>query len=257
MTTVQNLMHRAVRDGSAGVMTTKAASLADALVRAFVQRIDTGELPPGARFPTEKAVVESAGVSRTVVREAFARLAAQGMLESRRGSGAFVAANARYRAFQVEPGEVREVEDVIKLLEMRLALETEMAGLAAERRSQKDLEALGACLDQLRESDDVDGAVAADVAFHAAIARATHNEYYSRFMEFLGVRLVPRRSLYLRDQPDLARVNYARAIHRDHEAIYSAIAAQDTARARRAARQHMQKSLDRHRLLAAMNVSAE
>ena len=230
-------------------MTTKAASLADRLVRTLEHHIETGELPPGARFPTEKAIVSTAGVSRTVVREAFARLAARGLLVSRRGSGAYVAENARYRAFQIAPEEMEEVEDVIKLLEMRMALETEMAGLAAQRRTGEELAWLHDCLDRLRAIDDVEQAVEADVAFHAAIARATHNEYYSRFMEFLGVRLVPRRSLYLRDQVDDLRVAYARSIHRDHEEIYAAIAAQDQLRARRAARSHMQKSLERHRHL--------
>ena len=231
-------------------MTTKAASLADQLVRTFEQRIDSGELPPGGRFPTEKAIMGTVGVSRTVVREAFARLAARGLLISRRGSGAYVAENARYRAFQVVPEEMREVEDVVKLLEMRVALETEMAGLAAQRRTDDDLALLSDCLDQLRANNHVDQAVEADVAFHAAIAQATHNEYYSRFMEFLGVRLVPRRSLYLRDQAGNQATAYARTIHRDHEAIYAAIAAQDPARARRAARRHMEKSLERHRNLA-------
>ena len=231
-------------------MTTKAATLADQLVRTFEQRIDSGELPPGGRFPTEKAIMGTVGVSRTVVREAFARLAARGLLISRRGSGAFVAENARYRAFQVAPEEMREVDDVVKLLEMRVALETEMAGLAAQRRTDDDLALLSDCLDRLRANDDVDRAVEADVAFHAAIAQATHNEYYSRFMEFLGIRLVPRRSLYLRDQAGNQATAYARTIHRDHEAIYTAIAAQDPARARRAARRHMEKSLERHRNLA-------
>jgi GntR family transcriptional repressor for pyruvate dehydrogenase complex len=231
-------------------MTTKAASLADQLVRTFEQRIDSGELPPGARFPTEKAIMATVGVSRTVVREAFARLAARGLLISRRGSGAYVAENARYRAFQVAPEEMREVEDVVKLLEMRVALETEMAGLAAQRRTDEDLALLSDCLARLRANDDVDRAVEADVAFHAAIAQATHNEYYSRFMEFLGIRLVPRRSLYLRHQPGDLAPAYARNIHRDHEAIFTAIAAQDPARARRAARRHMEKSLERHRNLA-------
>ena len=228
---------------------TRALSLVDELVCTFEQRIDSGELPPGARFPTEKAITTTAGVSRTVVREAFARLAARGLLVSRRGSGAYVAENALYRAFQVEPEDMVEVEDVVKLLEMRMALETEMAGLAAQRRTEADLGWLGHCLERLGACNDVEQAVDADVAFHAAIARATHNEYYWRFMDFLGVRLVPRRSLYLRNETPAVRFAYARTIHRDHEAIYTAIAAQDPGRARNAARRHMQKSLDRHRLL--------
>jgi DNA-binding FadR family transcriptional regulator len=156
-------------------------------------------------------------VSRTVVREAFARLAARGLLESRRGSGAYVPAAARYRAFQVTPEEMQEVEDVIKLLEIRMALETEMAALAAERRTQADIATLRECLDRMAEGGDVEASVDADAAFHAAIARATQNDYYSRFMDFLGIRLVPRRAVYLRDQSDVAHRSYAKAIQRDHE----------------------------------------
>ncbi|MGY4397068.1 DNA-binding transcriptional MocR family regulator [Sphingomonas sp. UYAg733] len=66
-------------------MTIKAVWLADELVRALDQRIDSGEFPLGARFPTEKAITDTVGVSRTAAREAFARLSACGLLVSRRG----------------------------------------------------------------------------------------------------------------------------------------------------------------------------
>ena len=49
---------------------TKAASLADDLVQRFEEQIETGEMPVGSRFPTEKEITETFGVSRTVVREA-------------------------------------------------------------------------------------------------------------------------------------------------------------------------------------------
>lgn len=227
-------------------MTTKAASLADDLVKQFERSIEAGEMPPGSRFPTEKAITDSFGVSRTVVREAFARLAARGLLESRRGSGAYVAENARYKAFQVTPEEMGGMDDVIKLLEMRMALETEIAGLAAGRRTDQDLADMRKWLEQMRESADIDGAVAADMAFHRAIAAATRNEYYLRFMDFLGIRLVPPRRLFLRDRADTEHRAYAREIYRDHEAILLAITAQDAGRARLAARRHMKKSLERH-----------
>src|SRR5882757_3527184 len=230
-------------------MTTKAASLADDLVKQFERRIEAGDMPPGSRFPTEKAITDSFGVSRTVVREAFARLAARGLLESRQGSGAYVAQGARYQAFQVTPEEMGEMDDVLKLLEMRMALETEIADLAASRRTGQDLAEMRKWNELMRASSDIDEAVAADMAFHRAIAAATRNDYYLRFMDFLGIRLVPPRQLYLRDRADTEHRAYARDIYRDHDAIVLAIEAQDPARARRAARRHMQKSLERHRNL--------
>lgn len=228
---------------------TKAASLADDLVRRFEQKIETGDMPPGSRFPTEKQITEDFGLSRTVVREAFARLAARGMLVSRRGSGAYVADGAQYRAFEMAPPDVRVIEDVLRLLEMRMGFEVEMAGLAAQRRTEDDLAAIREALAAMDESTDVDLSVAADAAFHAAIARATKNDYYLQFTQFLGVRLVPSRRLYLRADTASTHQRYARTINRDHEAIYAAIAAGDEKKARRAARAHMVKSIQRHRAM--------
>ncbi|USU10863.1 FadR family transcriptional regulator [Sphingomonadaceae bacterium OTU29THOMA1] len=229
---------------------TKAASLADSLVQQFEQKIERGELPPGSRFPTEKVVTEEFGVSRTVVREAFARLTARGLLISKRGSGAYVADGAQYRAFQVTPQEVSAIEDVLKLLEMRMGFETEMAQLAAVRRSDDDLAAMRMALDAMGQSQDVDASIAADAAFHGAIAHATGNIYYTRFTEFLGVRFIPSRRLYLQADDPVIHAGYAATINRDHLAIYKAIAAGDAAKAGRAARQHMQKSFERYDALA-------
>ena len=231
--------------------TTKAASLANDLVQLFEQLIGTGELAPGSRFPTEKAITEEFAVSRTVVREAFARLAARGLLVSRQGSGAYVADGARYQAFQVTAEEISAIDDVVKLLEMRIGLEVEMADMAAARRTESDLTAMRDSLAAMDASTDIGGSVSADSDFHVAIARATHNDYFVRFTEFLGVRLVPSRRLYLQSDDPRAHQAYSRQINRDHRAIYDAIAAGNEANARRAARRHLQKSLDRHRALSA------
>ncbi len=229
---------------------TKAASLADRLVQQFERKIENGELPPGSRFPTEKDVTEEFGVSRTVVREAFARLTARGLLISRRGSGAYVADGARYRAFQVTPQEINAIEDVLKLLEMRIGFETEMAQLAAVRRSDDDLTAMRTALDAMATSTDVDASIAADAAFHNAIAHATGNVYYTRFTDFLGIRFIPSRRLYLQADDPVVHATYAATINRDHLAIYKAIASGDAAKAGRAARKHMQKSFERYHALA-------
>lgn len=249
---ISNPSQRLAGNGNARTMATKAASLADDLVQRFEQQIERGEMPPGSRFPTEKAITESFGVSRTVVREAYSRLAARGLLISRRGSGAYVAEGAQYRAFQVMPDEVSEIDDVLRLLEMRMGFEMEMAGIAAERRTESDLAEMRKALAAMDSSIDVDGSVAADAAFHAAIARATGNDYFLRFTQFLGVRLVPSRKLYLQGSEPKKHQRHARTINRDHEAIYAAIEGGDANAARRAARQHMQKSVKRYEDLKAV-----
>jgi GntR family transcriptional regulator, transcriptional repressor for pyruvate dehydrogenase complex len=68
-------------------VTAAASSLSDTLYKKLEAQILAGKLAPGARLPSQKDVAETENVSRTVVREAVARLAAQGLVVSRQGSG--------------------------------------------------------------------------------------------------------------------------------------------------------------------------
>jgi DNA-binding FadR family transcriptional regulator len=147
-----------------------------------VQReIREGNLPRGARLPTERELAESFGVSRSVVREAIKVLAAIGLVESRQGSGLYVRHDpipVVTRAFilSVSP----DAESVDRLFEFRLVLEAEAARLAAARRSDDDLaalrEALALC-DPERDADDWDLFGRADSRLHLAIAHASGNPY--------------------------------------------------------------------------------
>jgi DNA-binding FadR family transcriptional regulator len=140
-----------------------------------------------------------------------------------------------------------ELADVIRLLETRLAIEAEMAAFAAARRTTEDIGAMRAALRHMAQvSDDPIAAAAADVQFHLAIARATRNDYFVRLIDFLGLRLVPPRNLYLRDQPSDAHQAYVAKVRAEHEAILDAISRMDVPRARQAAWDHMQESLNRH-----------
>jgi DNA-binding FadR family transcriptional regulator len=230
----------------------RGTSLTDDLFSKLEARIRSGQLSPGSRLPSQKEIALSESVSRTVVREAVARLAAQGLLVSRQGSGVYVAENADYRAFQISRSEINELADVIKLLEMRLGVETEMAGLAAARRTTADIGEIQQALHHMvAVGDDPVAAAQADRDFHLAIARATQNEYYVRFVDFLGIRLVPSRNVYLGDRSAEAHREYAAKVLAEHEAIVDAIVRMDSLRAREAARQHMHESLTRHSTLGA------
>ena len=230
----------------------RGPSLTDDLFAKIEAQIRSGDLAPGTRLPTQKEIALAEGVSRTVVREAVARLSAQGLTVSRQGSGVYVAETVAYRAFQITRDELSELADVIKLLETRLAIETEMAGLAAARRTTDDIGAIQEALQDMADNAGNPAAAAkADSAFHLAIARATQNDYFVRLVDFMGTRLVPPRSLYLRGQPDPAHQAYAAKVHAEHEAIVDAIVRMDSQRARDAARHHMQESLTRHSMLSA------
>ncbi|MET1754175.1 FadR/GntR family transcriptional regulator [Novosphingobium sp. RD2P27] len=225
---------------------TKPPSLADALFLKLDAMIRSAQLAPGSRLPSQKDIAEQENVSRTVVREAVARLEAKGSVVARRGSGVFVSDDARYQAFQVSRDDMKELADVVRLLEVRLAIETEMAALAAARRTMADIRDMRQALNDMTLADDPIDSAAADTRLHMAIARATKNENFVKLVDFLGVRLVPPRSLYLRDQPVEAQQAYSEKVFKEHEAIVDAIVRMNSDGAREAARHHMQESLCRH-----------
>lgn len=238
------------RELDVGALRRKRPSLVDAACDHIRSSILSGQRGPGSQLPTEAELGQLLDVSRTVVREAIARLAAEGLVEARQGKGVFVSQTARYQAFQITRDEVETLSDVIQLLELRLCVETEMAALAAERRTEVDVMDMRYQLQLLAEAAvGREDSVKADVEFHAVIARASKNAYYAKLIDFLGVRLVPPRSLYLRQGQALIDDSYKSIIGAEHEAILDAIIRQDPDRARSAARTHMSGSLRRHREL--------
>lgn len=225
-------------------------TLVDSACQHIRGSIVSGERGPGSRLPSEAEIGDVLRVSRTVVREAIARLAAEGLVEPRHGKGVFVSETARYQAFQITRDELDSLHDVIQLLELRLSVETEMASLAAERRTEVDVMNLRRQLSILSETEGgTDDSVRADVEFHRIIAQASSNIYYLKLIDFLGVRLVPPRSLYLRQDGARTNARYVATISAEHNAILDAIAGRDPHAARLAARTHMSESLRRHREL--------
>ncbi len=112
----------------------KPRSLAQELVAVLTQRILDGELKRGDKLPTESAIMEEQGVSRTVVREAISRLQAAGQVETRHGIGTFVLDTPSPSGFRIDPATIVTLRDVLAVLELRISLEVESAGLAASRR---------------------------------------------------------------------------------------------------------------------------
>ncbi|KAB2875677.1 MAG: FadR family transcriptional regulator, partial [Bauldia sp.] len=119
-------------------------NLTSELASRLSEEIVAGKLAPGTRLPTEHELMRSFGVSRTVVREAIAALRSEGLVETRQGSGAFVAADSRRRPFRIDPEGLESVEQVLDVLELRICIEVEAAGLAAERRSTADIATIDA-----------------------------------------------------------------------------------------------------------------
>jgi GntR family transcriptional regulator, transcriptional repressor for pyruvate dehydrogenase complex len=217
------------------------------LTQRLAAEILSGRLPPGARLPTEQELSLATGVSRTVVREAVAALRADGLVLTRQGLGAFVPADVQRRPFRIDPDEVKTGKDVLQILELRMGLEIEASGLAAERRTSQDLIEIEAALRSVESEIEIGGnAVDADFRFHLTIFRSVHNRYFPQFLEFLGNFIIPRQILNVANGGDPDRVRYLRKIQAEHVAIYEAIRSQNTAAARKAARRHLSNSLSRY-----------
>src|SRR5262249_50613899 len=151
---------------------------------------------PGSRLPPEHALTEAFGVSRATLREAVAALRREGLIEARQGSGTYVAATTTRRNFRIDATELRSLDDILRVVELRLGVEVEAASLAAERRSKADLNRMESLLDRMDAAiARGDSAVDFDFEFHRAIADATKNAHFRDFLDFLGPLVIPRRTV--------------------------------------------------------------
>ncbi len=212
--------------------------LSDRVAGELARRIDSGELAPDQRLPTEQQLAGRFGVSRNVVREAVSRLKSMGLVVSRQGAGVFVAPREQARPLAFDPSVLQSLESVVQVVEVRRALEGEVAALAAQRITPAKARALRLALQRLDAAVEAgaDG-VEEDLAFHRSIAQATGNPQFERVLAFL--------EQYQRGAMRVTRTNEAmhgtfmQAVRREHEAIARAVTAGDASAARRAAVRHM------------------
>jgi DNA-binding FadR family transcriptional regulator len=229
----------------------RAPSRASELVDRLASEILARRIAPGARLPTEQAMMAAFGVSRTVVREAVAALRAEGLVETRQGVGAFVSRDVQKRPFRIDPGEVRSISEVLNVMELRTGVEVEAAGIAAERATPSTRQAIERALNAFdRALARGEAAIDEDFRFHQSIAQAARNPQFTRFLEYLGRFLIPRQSVRVGLQrPDDLRAYLAR-IQDEHRRIFEAIRAGDAGAARLAMRRHLMGSRRRYQRFA-------
>ena len=229
-----------------------APNLTSGLVERLTFEIESGKLAPGSRLPTEQALINATGVSRTVVREAISALRANGLVITRQGVGAFVSPDAQNRPFRIHADELRSINEVLKVFELRISIETEAAGFAAERRTKRHLGDMKRCLRLIdRQIELGQSAADADYIFHKAIFAAANNSYFVQFLEFLGRFIIPRQRIQRGLEDPDQRGIYLKRIQKEHFAIFDAIKAADPEAARKAARAHLINAQERYRQLAA------
>lgn len=218
-----------------------APRLADVVAREIEQRVLDGRLKPGDRLPAERELSVQLGVSRASLREAIQKLVARGLLESRQGGGNFV-------TDRLDSSFGNPWEDILKnhpgvhedMLEFRHMLEARAAECAAVRATAADRERVRQCLVVLEESfggQDLDRQVDCDLAFHQAIAEASHNVIVGHLTASL-LRLM--RDNLRRNLSELMQVPAAREqLLEQHRSVWRAIEQGDADRALAAAASHI------------------
>ncbi|MCP2274746.1 MULTISPECIES: FadR/GntR family transcriptional regulator [Nocardia] len=189
--------------------------------------IRSGRWAIGSRIPTEPELTELTGTGRNTVREAVQALVHAGMLERRQGSGTYVIAASEVGGTLGKYFADAEERDV---LELRLALDTTAAALAARRRDDADIANLRRLLEERSHHWDADthSAIAADVALHRAIVVASHNAVYLEFYD----SLLPTIEQVIRSRTSKSDDSY----DAEHNELVQAVVDGDADRAAQAAR---------------------
>ncbi|MER8070457.1 FadR/GntR family transcriptional regulator [Streptomyces sp. NPDC094034] len=178
--------------------------------------VSEGDLGAGDRLPPERELAQRLGVSRASVKQAIVVLEVQGLVEVRHGGGTYLTR----AGLDPEPVErlVERKRRLPDVLEAREALETKLAELAAERRTELDLAALHDALHQMSDEIEAGGyGVEGDRLFHTAVTAAAHSALLAEFMNSITEQIAESRNESLR-QPGRPKRSLAQ-----HRAILDAI----------------------------------
>jgi GntR family transcriptional repressor for pyruvate dehydrogenase complex len=215
--------------------------IADAVAKDLELRILEGSLKPGDRLPSERTLALELSVSRPTLREAIQKLVSKGLLSTKHGGGTVV--TDRLQASFADPWQ-----DMLKghpllqsdMLEFRHMLEGEAALLAAERATGADIERIDAsfaALEAAYDSDNMQACIDTDVAFHQAIAEASHNAMIGHLSASL-MRVVhghvSDNLIHLHASPK----RWAQ-IRAQHRAIWEAVRNHEPGDSKRVAREHI------------------
>lgn len=224
------------------MQTVRRSGLVEQVTEQLREEICAGRWPIGSRIPTEVELCELTGTGRNTVREAVQSLVHAGLVERRQGSGTYVLATSEVCGAlgrRVSAARRREV------LELRHALDVTAAALAATRRDDADVQALGELLDERNRlwpgggaTEAAPVAVAADVALHRAVVAATHNQLYLEVYD----ALVPDIEISVDTNSTLT----GRHFNDEHTELVRAVIDGDPDRAATAARSLLAVLLDAH-----------
>lgn len=229
-----------VRDGQpVTAQEVAAAEIAGRIERLIV----TAGLPEGVRLPSERDLAQLTGTSRPTVSQAIRILIVKGLVESRRGSGAYVRRKPETSlAVTVSLMLSLNSESVAHLNDLRLWLERDGIAQAIRFATPAENEAGQAALRRLAASaGDTSAWISADTDFHATLVRASHNPYLASIYESVHETLINyeyRDWICSGTVPDWLRPGEAAGLTALHEPILAAVRDRDEEAGRIAVLRH-------------------
>jgi GntR family transcriptional repressor for pyruvate dehydrogenase complex len=168
------LDHMNLSDSRTAGQPVERFSAAEAVFKDLLAQIREGRLAVGEKLPSEAALAQGYGVSRSVIREALRSCAALGLTVSRTGKGTFVVSQRVAEDLALGAYSARDLH------EARPHIEVPAAGLAARRRTEEDVRFLQDVVAAMAAEDDPQAWVELDTGFHAAVARISHNRVFEK-----------------------------------------------------------------------------
>jgi GntR family transcriptional repressor for pyruvate dehydrogenase complex len=219
------------------------SGLPERIYSEILNRILEGEYKEGEKLPTEHALANRFSTSRPTVREALARLRADGIISTRQGSGTTVARRPDPNVSRFAPLET--LSDIRRCYEFRIIMESGAAALAAEKADDNDIATIAATWETLQQVIESNGIGANDdYAFHSAVARASKNQFFITMLSFIQEQVVFSMNLS-RNLSLLKTVERQRLVQTEHSVVLDAIRARDPDGAAEAMRVHLNNALDR------------
>jgi GntR family transcriptional regulator, transcriptional repressor for pyruvate dehydrogenase complex len=223
--------------------------LTDEVAGCINEAIELGQLKPGDRLPTEQELSQRFGVARTVVREAISLLRYDGIVDSRRGVGAFITEQSQRSAFRISPACFEKRKQIVQLLQLRTGVQAGASALAAEMHTDEQMIAICEIFDRMVEADQhgPDSAlkerVDAELLLYRRITEASGNDYYVEVTAMIETNIQNNlRSAFLKNA---AASEFGPAIISEHLAVLDALKARDVEKARLATRTRFERAAAR------------
>ncbi|EST55052.1 hypothetical protein T458_08985 [Brevibacillus panacihumi W25] len=216
----------------------KKKRLFEEIIFAIEQYIQEEKIQPGERLPSENELSSIFNVSKTAVREAMSVLSANGIIETRPGSGIFLKDIHGDSIILRVTSNLMEKRELNEVLEFRRGFEVEAAGLAAEKGMKKDLLKIKDCNEELLKAvQNGSTGLEEDYLFHYSIILASQNSIYIDFFKAVSTKI--KEVIRISKMHSMKEPNRFMQAYDEHQSIVDAILQGDSEAASRSMREHL------------------